>query len=251
MATERKRIVITGIAGRLGKLLAKRLHRLGEYEIVAGERRWRAAGLAELEQIPALVREIDDRASAEWALIENIQREDLNAIEKAEAFLNLVEEFGLTQSQVAERVGLERSSVANLLRLNHLDSLTKDDVRADRLQLGHAKVLLSMPDEAGVRRKLAEATILGGWSVRELERRVASLLKRGEAGASDQQPSGHRQHGAKPEHIRTLEHELGELLGMQAEIKLGRSKKSGKVTIAFKDVGEFEGLLERMRKACG
>ena len=222
----------------------------GKYEIIAGERRWRAARLAGLEAIPAVVRTIEDRESAEWAIIENIQREDLNAMEKAEGFLYLIEYYGLTQVQVAERVGIERSSVANLLRLNQLDQMTKEDIRAGRLSLGHGKALLGIMDTEG-RRRLAEAVILGDWSVREAERRVKKLL-RGDLESYNQNKGlrGVRGGGAiKPEHIRMLELELEQLVEMKAEIRLDRSRAAGKVIISFRNVGEFERLLDRMKQS--
>jgi len=217
------------------------------FEIVAGERRWRAARMAGLEKIPAIVREIDERESAEWAIVENIQREDLNPMEKAEGFLRLMEEYDLTQLQVAERVALDRSSVANLLRLNQLDADTKDDIRSGRLSMGHGKALLRI-GFADNRRRVAEAAILGGWSVRELENRVSVLMDGLPVRRSSRRSGGVQD---KPEHIRTLEYELGELLGMKSEIRLGRSRSSGKVIISFNNVGEFEQILDRIRESLG
>ncbi len=218
------------------------------YELVAGERRWRAAKLAGLDAVPALLRTIDDQESAQWAIVENLQREDLNPIEKAEAFRHLMDEFQLTQAQVAERVGIDRSSVANLLRLNQLDSMTRDDVRAGRLSLGHAKVLLTLPDTE-TQRKIAEACLFGFWSVRELEKRVKDLLSAAStSGLANTEPGGGSGGAtAKPEHIQTLERELAELMNTKTEIKLSKSRKAGKIVISFKTVDQFEILVDQLR----
>ena len=226
----------------------------GIFEIVAGERRWSAARMAGLESIPAIVRDLDTRESAEWALVENIQREDLNPIDKAEAFQSLIDSFNLTQTQVAERVGIDRASVANFLRLNYLDEKTKDDIRVGRLTQGHAKVLLGISDP-DARRKLAEVTMLGKWSVRELEQRVNQLLReaavgvRGPSGESSGRVGRSSVAGAKPEHVRALESELSTFLGMKAEIRLGRTRSSGKLIVTFKNIHEFESLVKNLRDA--
>lgn len=216
------------------------------FELVAGERRWRAATRAGLETIPAIVRnDLSEQDVAELALIENLQREDLNPIEQAEAFANLMSKFNLTQSQVAERVGKDRSSVANILRLNSLDRLTRDDVRDGRLSLGHAKVLLSVR-EVETRRPLAEAAIRGGWSVRELERRVKML----DAPRTGEIPSAaDAAISRKPIHVENLERELSACLGLTTEIKLGRSRNAGQVVIWFNSLDEFERLVEQIRRS--
>ena len=138
------------------------------YEIVAGERRWRAAQLAGLTKVPALVREFSDAERMEIALIENLQREDLNPMEEAEAYRTLMESFGLTQEALAQRLGRSRSQVANTLRLLQLPAQVQDEVRAGRLSMGHAKVLCGVEDPARVV-ALAEMVIAKGLSVRELE----------------------------------------------------------------------------------
>lgn len=211
----------------------------GGYELVAGERRWRAAQLAGLTEVPAILHEIDDRRAAEWALVENLQREDLDPIERAEAFEALVDKFGLTQSQVAERVGLDRASVANLLRLNRLDETTKADVRAGRLSQGHAKALLSI-EEPVARRRLAEAAILGQWSVRELERRLEGLNRPTEAAG------GMKTARVKPAHVVDLEREISSALGLSVEIELRPGNKKGRVVVRFDNLKEFDRLLDRL-----
>lgn len=146
------------------------------FELIAGERRWRAAKLIGLKLIPAVVRAVDDQTAAELAIIENVQREDLNPIERAKALRSLADEFALTHQQIAEKVGLDRTSVSNLLRLSELDASTSDHVRAGRLSQGHAKALLGVADVAA-RAQLAARAMKEEWSVRELERRVQLTQK--------------------------------------------------------------------------
>lgn len=211
-----------------------------QYELVAGERRWRAAKLAGLNRVPAVVRSIDDATAAEWALIENIQREDLNPIERAEAFRRLCDDFSLTHQEIADRVGLDRSSVTNLLRLLELDRETIDDVRAGHLTLGHGRALLALTNTTE-RRALARQTVRQGWSVRALERRIKSRT------ASDA-PEGGGSPNTSPVqiHLRHLADELGRHLGTRVRIEAGRKKGSGKLVIDFYSLDEFESLLDRL-----
>jgi ParB family chromosome partitioning protein len=143
----------------------------GTYELIAGERRWRAAGLAELETIPAIVRHHDDAGSLEVALIENMAREDLNPVEEARACAALTEELGLSREEVGQRVGRSRVAVSNLIRLLDLPDEALDLITAGRLTEGHGRALLTAPDNAD-RRRLARQAAEGGWSVRELEARA-------------------------------------------------------------------------------
>lgn len=140
----------------------------GRYELVVGERRWRAAQLAGLETIPAAVRTLTDKETMELALVENLQREDLNPIEEAEAYKRLMDEFGLTQEQVAERVGKKRSTIANRLRLLDMEAELVAEVAAGRLSAGHAKALLSL-ESSRERLEVARRAIEEGWSVRAVE----------------------------------------------------------------------------------
>ncbi len=135
------------------------------YELVVGERRWRAAKAAGLHSIPAVIRDLDDKTSAEWALVENLQREDLNPIERAEAFLGLQDDFGLTHQEIADQVGLTRSAVTNQIRLNDLDQGTRELVRAGDLSAGHGRSLLAITNMES-RLKLAREAMRSGWSVR-------------------------------------------------------------------------------------
>lgn len=210
----------------------------GTFEIIAGERRWRAGIIAGLIEIPSIVRELDDRAAAEWALIENLQREDLNPIDRAEAFDHLIVTFEMTQKDIATQLGIDRSSVANFLRLNDLETSIKDAVRDGRLSMGHAKVLLSIPDVStckAVARKCASQQ----WSVRELERQ---LKKQG--GDKKTMVLGDDPQAMYMEHLAG---QLGDHLGTKVHISLGKKKGSGKVSIDFYDNDQFEGILDRLQ----
>jgi ParB family chromosome partitioning protein len=208
------------------------------YQIVAGERRWRAARLISLATIPAIVREVDDRTAGEWALVENLQREDLNAIERAEAFRKLIDEFALTQQEVADQVGIDRSSVSNHLRLLELDAKTRDAVRDGALSMGHAKALLALTNPTA-RRSLAVRAVKQGWSVRELERRTS---EHGGGGAGQGTAKAPR----RQPHIADLERRLGDHLGTRVSIRQGSKKGAGSITLEFYNLDQFEGLLERM-----
>lgn len=209
------------------------------YELVAGERRWRAAELAGLERLPALVREIDDRTAAEWSIIENVQREDLNPMERAEAFLRLQDQFGLTHQEIAEQVGLNRSSVTNHLRLNELDKATKEAVRSSVLTMGHAKALLAITNMKE-RARFIRSSIAGNWSVRDLERRVRRFLEGGSTPAEEKIDP-------RKSNLADLERKLGEHLGTRVQIQQqGRKAGKGKLVIEFFDLDQFDGLLKQM-----
>ena len=211
------------------------------YELIAGERRWRAAQLAGLTTLPALVRDLDDSHAAEWALVENLQREDLDPIERAEAFQSLVVQFSLTHSQIAERVGMDRSSVANTIRLNSLDEDTKADVRTGRLSQGHAKALLSITDPH-LRRTMAASVLRQGWTVRRLEREIESWAKAqaGQPRIPTTQP--------KAQPITELEERLSKSLRLPARIRQSRSRTSGQIIFTFRTLDEFEAFLARAER---
>jgi ParB family chromosome partitioning protein len=209
----------------------------GEFELIAGERRWRAAQKLGLPSIPALVRDLDDRTAAEWSLVENIQREDLNPMEQAEAFAVLVQDFGLTHQELADRVGLNRSTISNALRLLELDEQTRQALRSGRLSAGHAKALLSITN-SDRRRALAQQAIRREWSVRELEQRAR------EAGQAARTPAAATAHQSA--HLRDLQGRLGAHLGTKVTIVTGRKKGSGKLIIDFFDLDQFEGLMQRL-----
>ena len=211
------------------------------WEIIAGERRWRAAELAGLDAVPVIVSDVDDRGAAEWALIENLQREDLNPIDRAVAFRGLSDRFGLTHAEIAERVGLDRSTVANLVRLMDLEPEIQDLVRDGVLSTGHAKALLACP--AGpARMKLAGAARAGEWSVRHLESQVKALAEKPVAGAQKSTDPTSTSRAAGRE---DLQRQLGEHLGTKVQIKTNASGDKGSLVIAFFGVDHFDSLMER------
>ena len=214
------------------------------YELIAGERRWRAAKQIGLTSIPALVRTVDDQSAAELALIENIQREDLNPMERAHALRRLVEEFSLTHQQLAERVGLDRATVTNLLRLSDLDPSTAELVRNGTLTQGHAKALLSLHD-AAARGKFASRAASEGWSVRELERRVQQAVKGG-AGIASPVVKDSTEVTARDANVADLERQLSDHLGTRVTLQLGRKKGSGRLTIDFYSLDQFDGLMAKV-----
>lgn len=211
------------------------------YEIIAGERRWRASQQAGLSEIPVVVREVDDRTVVAMALIENIQREDLNPLEEAQALHRLIEEFELTHAQAAEAVGRSRASVSNLLRLLELPPAIRVLLESRRLEMGHARALLTLSPELASR--LASDAAEHGWSVREVEHRaqqfahgtVPSVGKK--KTASKSRPSAD---------IASLENELSESLGTKVSIAHGRAGK-GRLVIHYTDLDTLDGVLERLR----
>ena len=207
------------------------------YAIVAGERRWRAAQRAGLKEIPALLREANDRESFEMALVENLQRADLNAMEEAEAFDALTRDHGLTQEQVAERVGKERSTVANAMRLLKLPADVRDQVRSGALEMGHARALLAL-EKAEIIRKAAHQVVREELSVRATEALVRRLLH----------PGGDR---AKPApgpdsaNVRALVTRLERRLGTRCRL-VQKDAKSGRLEIDYGSLAELDGILEKI-----
>lgn len=212
------------------------------YELVAGERRLRAATMLGLGTIPAVVRTLDDRQSAEWALIENLQREDLNPLERAKGIDRLIREFSLSHQQAAERVGLERASVSNLLRLLDLDPATATLVARGDLGQGHAKVLLAVTD-SGLRKTLAQTVIDRHWSVRRLEAEVRRLLAPADLPPASMMPRGKERSRTQ---LDDLERRLSEHLGTRVQILVGRRKGQGRLVIDFHGLEHFDGLMERI-----
>lgn len=209
----------------------------GEYEIVAGERRWRAAQKAGLLEVPAILRDYSDQDMLELALVENLQRDELNAIEEAVAYRQLIDQFGLTQEQVAERVGRSRVSVANTLRLLKLPKPIVTWIDEDRLSVGHAKALLALENEAAMV-ALGREIMGNTLSVRETERRVRKILK----GPDPKLPVPAPQIDIQTEE---MEEKLRLQLGLQVKI-LPRSNASGKVEVYYSSLDEFQRLFEHM-----
>ncbi len=207
------------------------------YAIVAGERRWRAAQRAGLREIPALLREANDLESFELALVENLQRADLNAMEEAEAFDALTREHGLTQEQVAERVGKERSTVANAMRLLKLPADVRDQVRAGALEMGHARALLAL-EKAEIIRKAAHEVVREGLSVRATEALVRRMLH--PPGTRAKEPAG-----TDSANIRALVTRLERRLGTRCRL-VQKDAKSGKLEIDYGSLAELDGILEKI-----
>jgi ParB family chromosome partitioning protein len=220
------------------------------FELIAGERRWRAAKLAGLTTIPGMVRDVDDRTAAAAALVENLQREDLNTIDQAEAFRRLVQEFGLTHQQVADEVGMDRSTVSNLLRLNDLDDDCKAAVRGGLVTSGHARALLAITNVQR-RTALLRQVVRQEWSVRDLENRIRAAAQAAsrEHGAAGGDAASTDHAGATSPHqtnINDLQSRLGEHLGTRVLIRAGRRKGSGRLIIEFYGFDHFDGLMERI-----
>ncbi|MDG2199679.1 MAG: ParB/RepB/Spo0J family partition protein [Phycisphaerales bacterium] len=214
----------------------------GGYELVAGERRLRAAEIVGLERIPAVVQDVDDRTAAEWSIIENVQREDLNPMERAEAFQHLQDQFGLTHQEIAEKVGLNRSSVTNHLRLNELDEATKQAVRTAVLSMGHAKAMLAVANLTS-RARLLRQCISKHWSVRELERKV----RQSSDGSGSKSTKGETEVNPRQSNIEDLQKKLGEHLGTRVQIQQqARNPGRGRLVIEFFDLDQFDGLLGQM-----
>jgi ParB family transcriptional regulator, chromosome partitioning protein len=211
------------------------------YEIIAGERRWRASKEAGLAEVPVVVREADDRTVVAMALIENIQREDLNPLEEAQALQRLIDEFDLTHAQTADAVGRSRAAVSNLLRLLELPPAIRALLEARRLEMGHARALLTLSPELAS--KLAADAAEHGWSVREVEHRAQQFAAGKVPVASRKKPGK----AATPPDIATLENELSETLGAKVAIAHGRGGK-GRLVIHYANLDALDGVLERLRK---
>ncbi len=210
------------------------------YEIVAGERRWRASQLAGLDEVPVVVRELEDRTVIAMALIENIQREDLNPLEEAEALQRLISEFTLTHAEAAQAVGRSRAAVSNLLRLLELPVAIRVLLESRRLEMGHARALLTLAPELAS--KLAQEAADQGWSVREVEHRAQQFAAGKVPGALRKKPSA----SAPQADIASLETELSESLGARVAINHGRGGK-GKLIIHYTDLDTLDGVLEKLR----
>jgi ParB family transcriptional regulator, chromosome partitioning protein len=210
----------------------------GFFELIAGERRWRAAQLLNLPEVPVITREADDRAVLELTLIENLQRENLNAIEEAHGYAQLAEHFQLTQEEISAKVGKSRTVVANSLRLLKLPEAVQKFVREGRLSVGHAKVILGIADEKN-QRLAAERVIKDGLNVRQTEGLVAKLLKRGTR--KTVQPETISAPAGDP-HVADLEAKLREIFA--AKVKLNYTGGKGSLEISFFSDEELERILQ-------
>jgi ParB family transcriptional regulator, chromosome partitioning protein len=207
------------------------------YELIAGERRWRAAQKAGLSEIPALVREVPDQAVVAMALIENIQRENLSPLEEAQALSRLIGEFELTHQQTADAVGRSRAAVSNLLRLLDLPAEIKRLLDERKLDMGHARALATLPEDRATLLALQAAE--HGWSVRELEEAARRIDAPGKGKAK-------KAVGARDPNIAALERELAEKLATRVVIAHARNGR-GKLVIHYHSVDELDGILERVR----
>ena len=210
-----------------------REHGLSQYELIAGERRWRASQLVGLTEIPVVIKSIGDEAALAMGLIENIQRENLNPIEEAQGLKRLVDEFGLTHETVAKAVGRSRSAVSNSLRLLALPEPVQEMLFLRQLEMGHARALLSLPVMEQL--SLAQKAVKNGWSVREVERR--SQL-------AQQAPQEKKSKTVSPD-IRYLNEALTEKLGVRAEVQTANHKR-GKVVLHFDSPETFARLMQQL-----
>ncbi len=210
----------------------------GRFEIIAGERRWRATQLAGLHEIPVVIRDVSDQAAMAMALIENIQRENLNPVEEAVALQRLIEEFALTHSQAAEAVGRSRAAVTNMLRLLSLSEEAKRLLEKGELEMGHARALLAL--ELSLQTQTARQVVSRGLSVRETEQLVRKLLKPKEpdynlAGKNHLDPD-----------TRQLQEQLSEKLGAQVQFQ-HTAKGKGKLVISYNNLDELDGILQHIK----
>ncbi len=227
-------------SGILQPILARRVG--DKLEIVAGERRWRAAKIAGLTKVPVLVRTLEDQESAVFALVENLQREDLNAIEKAQGFKLLLQTMNTTQEGVAKRVGLDRTTVTNFLRLLDLPAEVQAHVSRGTLSMGHARCLLTLADGPTIT-KSADECIKQGWSVRALETKVREALEasKGQAATTPGKAK------ARPVWLNELEESLVEAMGTPVTIRYGRKRSQIIIDCAGRE--EFERVFQRLKNA--
>jgi ParB family chromosome partitioning protein len=205
--------------------------RPGHYQIIGGERRWRAAQLVPLHEVPVVIRPFGDREAMAAALVENLQRQDLNALEEAEGYRRLLDEFGLTQDTLGKAVGKSRSHVANTLRLLALPDRVRELLRDGALTAGHARALLTAPDPVG----LAMQVVDRGLNVRQAEALAA---------AKPREPAPERSPRAEPE-VLALEHELSERLGLRIAIR--QSGRGGQLTISYRDLDQLDGVIRLLQ----
>ena len=224
--------------GVIQPIVAREVGR-NKYEIIAGERRWRAAKQAGLTEVPVVLRDVDDRSVIAMALIENIQREDLNPLEEAVALSRLIDEFSLTHQNAAEAVGRSRAAVSNLLRLLELPEEIRALLEARQLEMGHARALLTLAAPAAI--SLAKEAAEHGLSVREVERRAQQLAQGKLPTRKDAKPLK-----KADADIVALERELSERLNAKVDVQHGRGGR-GKLVIQYHGLDALEGILEKIR----
>jgi ParB family chromosome partitioning protein len=230
--------------GMLQAILVRPITAVGDgpkYEIIAGERRFRAAHIAGLTDVPVLVKDVDDQAAAAMALIENIQREDLNPLEEAQGIQRLISDFDFTHEQAAGAVGRSRSAVSNLLRLLHLAKPVQTMLMAGDLDMGHARALLAV--DAATQITLANQVVAKRMSVREAERLVNKTVNEQSATIKPRETTRE-----KSRDLQSLEEELSDLLATSVNIKMG-AKNHGVLIIDFADLDSLDGILTRLRGA--
>ncbi|MEX2110378.1 MAG: ParB/RepB/Spo0J family partition protein [Gemmatimonadaceae bacterium] len=227
-------------SGLLQPITVRRRPGRDGFELIAGERRLRAASKLGWKEIPAIIKEIDDKTILTLALIENLQRTDLNPVEEGEGYYQLSRDFGMTQQQIAETVGKDRTTVANMLRVLQLPNSVRTLLEEGKLTLGHAKVLVGLEDAAQITR-LAREIVADGLTVRELERRL-----RGEATPSGKKRPGRPRKTEQRAEVRRLEDRLRRFLQTDVGITVGKNDK-GTLTIHFFSSDDLERLLEILR----
>jgi ParB family chromosome partitioning protein len=210
----------------------------GRYEIIAGERRWRATQQAGLDEIPVVIRDVPDQTAMAMGLIENIQRDDLNPLEEAHALHRLLNEFELTHQQIAQAVGKSRTTVTNLLRLLELNEDVKKLIETGQIEMGHARALLGLKEQA--QSDAARQVAQKGLSVRETERLVRRLQ------GQDQDRPAHKSTPQQDPDVRRLQDDLSERLGARVDIQQ-KSGGKGKLVIAYNSLDELEGILEHIQ----
>lgn len=221
-----------------------RLLASGYYQIISGERRWRAAREVGLSEVPVVIIEADDRKAMELSLIENLQREDLNAMEEAQGYLTLMQEFGMTQEAVSKRVGKSRSAVANAVRLLALPEDLKALVEEDKLTAGHARAILSIPDE-NARYALAEKIMSDGLSVRQAEELAKKLSAAVEEELPETPPTEKQEDPLSVDYAALAAKDLGDVLGRR--VKIVNGKRKGRLELEYYGVDDLNDLLDALK----
>ncbi|MFZ9176607.1 MAG: ParB/RepB/Spo0J family partition protein, partial [Burkholderiaceae bacterium] len=232
--------------GVIQPIVVRRLGRTGgpAYEIIAGERRFRAAQMAGLAQVPVVIKSADDQSALAMALIENLQRQDLSALEEAQGIARLINEFGLTHEQAAQAVGRSRSATTNLLRLLSLPEAIQQHLRDGLLEAGHARVLLGLP--AAAAKALAQMAVAQKLSVREVEARARRLALSDPKSTGKASKTGKSQTGSGQADWDRMQEDLADALGLTVRLTPKGRTGGGELRVQFSSPDEFQGLLERL-----